>query len=106
MRLGCLQCGEFHVLPDFVKNIRNRIEALIKLEDWERAAEDAIKALELAFPVFERDGFSEHFKQQIGEHISAILYFVLQVSPDDREKIYAAAGDNDEVLRQIVESNQ
>ncbi|HEX8265586.1 MAG TPA: hypothetical protein VF596_09290 [Pyrinomonadaceae bacterium] len=106
VRESCLQRGEFHVLPDFVKNVRNRVQALIKLEDWERAANDAINALELALPLFERDDFSDHFKQQIGEHIGVILYFVQQVSPDDREKIYAAAGEAGEALRQLVESNQ
>ncbi|HEX8567518.1 MAG TPA: tetratricopeptide repeat protein [Pyrinomonadaceae bacterium] len=106
VRETCLQRGEFHVLPDFVKNIRNRIEELIKLEDWGRAANDAINALELALPLFERDDFSDHFKQQIGEQIGVILHLLRQVPPDNREKIYAAAGEAGGALRQFVESNQ
>jgi tetratricopeptide (TPR) repeat protein len=101
-----LQREEFHVLPDVVQNIRNRIEELIKLENWKRTADDAIKAFEIYRHVEHVDNFSDYFKQQISGQISAILHFLHQVSPDTREKIYAAAGDKGEFLRQIVESNQ
>jgi hypothetical protein len=97
---------EVQVLPEFVKNIRNRILELIKLENWERAADDATKAFEIYEQVKQDNNFSDYFKQKINEQIDKILYFLRQVSPDKREKIYAAAGDKGEFLRQIVESNQ
>ena len=105
VRKGCLQL-EDHVLPEFVRNIRNRVQVIIKLENWERTAEDAIKAFEIYEQVELDNDFSDYFKQQISEQLDKILYFLREVSPGDREKIYAAAGDKGEFLRQFVESNQ
>jgi tetratricopeptide (TPR) repeat protein len=103
---SCLQRREFHVLPEFVKNITNRIEQLIKLENWERTSDSAIKALDWAVLAFENNEFSNYFKQQIGELIHRIHYFLRQLSRDDLEKIYAAAGVKGEALRLFVETNQ
>jgi tetratricopeptide (TPR) repeat protein len=103
---GCLLRKELQVLPYFVQNIRNRIAELIKLKNWARTADDAIKAFEIYEELEQVNNFSDYFKQHINEQISAILYLLCQVSPDNREKIYVAAGDKGEALRQIVESNQ
>jgi tetratricopeptide (TPR) repeat protein len=106
IRRGCLKREEFHVLPYYIQNIRNRIAELIKLENWERIANDTKKVFEIYEQVEKDNNFSDYFNQQIGKEIGAILYFLRQVSPENREKIYAAAGDNGEFLRQFVESNQ
>ena len=86
-----LQLGFVHNLPNLVKALQIRVESLIKLEDWENIAVDAIYSLSLFANFTQDENFSEHFKQQIGEDFDRLLYQIKQLSSDNREKIFTIA---------------
>ena len=105
VRQAYLQRKEFHVLPDFVMNIRNRIEVLIKLENWQDIAIDINKAM------YETDNYlagydiSEHFRQLIENERDSIIQNLRAVSTEDRGKIYRHCGDNGDEIRELIENS-
>ena len=95
--------NELYILPNLVTAFRNRIMALIELEDWERIAIDASKAFIIGFQVLQGDEVSDHFKQLIGGEIGIIIHLLSRLSAEKREEIYRHAGENGKAIKQFVE---
>ena len=105
VRQACLQRKEFQVLPEFVQNIRNRIEVLIKLENWKDIAIDVNKAIYETENYLTGYDISEHFGQLIEDERGYIIQFLREVSPENREKIYKHCGDKRDELKDLIENS-
>jgi tetratricopeptide (TPR) repeat protein len=92
-----------HILPNLVKALRIRVKVLIKLEDWEKTAIDVGKAFTVDFHILQSDEVSDHFKQLIGGEIGIIIRLLSELPAKKREEIYKCAGENGEVIKQLVE---
>jgi tetratricopeptide (TPR) repeat protein len=101
-REKCLSRGDQQDLPDYVKDLANRIRVLIKLEDWNRTANDVVLAFSF-ISLLENTEIPNYFKQRIVGEIFNIIQYLRETSPDDREEIYKHAGENGEVIRQYVD---
>ncbi len=102
---ACLQRKEFHVLPAFVRNIRNRIVVLIKLENWQDIAIDINKVMYETENYLAGYDISEHFRQLIENQRNYIIQNLREVSTEDREKIYRHCGDNGDEIRELIEDS-
>jgi tetratricopeptide (TPR) repeat protein len=101
-REGWLQRGRYQILPSFIWNIQNRIEALLKLEDWQRTAGDVVAAFDFAGH-WRGVELSEHFRKQIKEHRDIIIRQLQGVSAEKRKEIYKHAGEFGGKIKQLVE---
>lgn len=86
-----LKLGFGHNVPNLVKALRIRVESLIKLEDWNQIADDAIKSLILFSHFTQDEDFSEHFKQQLGGDFVEMIRQIKQLAEDNQEKVFAIA---------------
>jgi tetratricopeptide (TPR) repeat protein len=97
-----LERGHYQVLPDFVKNIRNRVRTLLKLKDWRRAAGDVVAAFDFAGR-WRGVELSEYFIKQIKEHRDVIISQLRKVSAKNRKEIYKHAGEFGGAIKELVE---
>ena len=100
-REKCLARGDDYVLPDYVKDLAHRIRLLINLEDYQRTANDILKAFEF-INLLQKPDFPDYFKQRIGGEIGNILFQISSLPAEKREEIYKYAGENGEIIREIV----
>jgi tetratricopeptide (TPR) repeat protein len=98
-----LQRGHYQVLPGFIKNIRSRIETLLKLKDWRRTASDVITAFDFEGRWREIE-LSAYFIEQIKERRDAIIRMLRKVSAKKRKEIYRHAGEFGEEVKELVEN--
>jgi hypothetical protein len=102
VRQHWLHCGHYQVLPEFIKNIRNRIIALFKLEDWRGVASDVITAFDLEGH-WRNIELSAYFTKQIKEHRDSIIRLLRKVSAKKRKQIYKHASKFGEAIKKLVE---
>ncbi|MGI9107190.1 MAG: hypothetical protein ACR2G4_13185 [Pyrinomonadaceae bacterium] len=97
------QLGLFQLMPNLLKCFRLRVDLWLKLERWAEAASDVIAALSRFIPYAQHEQIPDELKQAAGSEVGAIRAALRQLSPENREQFYAAAGEPGEVLRQWVE---
>ncbi len=98
-----LQTGNVQNLPNLIKAFRTRTEAFIKLEDWQNIGVDVAKAFDLEKKY--KEHLSEHFRQLIGQEIGWIIRYLKEVSPANREKVYANLGEFAELVKDWIEQD-
>ncbi len=100
-----LQTGKIQNLPNLIKTFQIRTEVFIKLEDWQNVGVDVEKAFMFSLPKLKSENFSEHHKWLIRQEIDKIIYYLKEVSPANREKVYANLGEWCEHVKGLVERN-
>ncbi len=78
-----------------------RTKVFIKLEDWQNVGVDVKKVFDLVKK--HQEHLSDHFKQLIGQEIGEIIRYLKEVSPANREKVYANLGEFAELVKGWVE---
>ena len=98
-----LQIGNVQNLPNLIKAFRIRTKVFIKLEDWQNVGVDVAKAFDLEKKY--KEHLSEHFRQLIGQEIGEIIHYLKELSPANREKVYAHLGEFAESVKGLVEQD-
>ena len=98
------QLGLFHLMPNLLRGFRLRVNLWLKLERWAETAADALAAMSFFIPYAQDERIPDELKQAAESELGAMRAAFLQLSPDNREQLYAAAGEYAESLRQLIES--
>jgi tetratricopeptide (TPR) repeat protein len=97
--------GRVEVLPNLMKVVICRFNILFELEKWNEAAQNAVKAIRLKQDYLGHPKLSEYFKGQILKYFDGLRLLLRESSYESRQKIYQAAGEYSEVLKQLAPSN-
>lgn len=80
-----------HNLPNLIKGLRIKNNLLIQLEDWQKTAENALRALTFDW-VFAQSSLPPRFKELVKTEIDDILWQIKELDDADKEAIYRHAG--------------
>lgn len=91
--------GMTQFTPDLVKALRIRFGTYGQLGQWDAAAGDVVRALELTKPFLEGDGLAESVRREMGGFVGRLR----TLTPEEREQLYEALGEWAKVVRGLVE---
>jgi hypothetical protein len=84
------QAGRSELLPNLLKGIRIRLNALLQTERWPEAAADAWMAFALAMNAWQDEGVHPALKEATARELAQAVGLLRQLTPEQSELIYAA----------------
>jgi hypothetical protein len=93
------QRGATFLAADLIKACRVCFDLCRQVQQWPAAAEDLLKAMDVYSTVGEAGEITPPVQREFGDFIQALH----RLSPDEREQVFAALGDNADPIREILE---
>ncbi len=97
-----ITAGRTQFTPDLVEALGIRFATYWQLGQWTVSAADVVRALELTRPFLQGEGLAELVRREFGGLVKELR----DLTPEERERLYAALGEYAEVVRRLVKRGE